>query len=205
MNNIITKVCRVCGVEKPLKDFRKNRKWYVSKCKKCEAEYAKRYREKNPGYQKLWEALNPQKVLDKFRRYRERHREELRERDRIYGQAHPEKIAERNRKHYQNNKERVDAYRAEYRKQKPDIKKAIDQKRRAAKKNGGSFTAQEWADLKKKYNHTCLRCHRSEPEIKLTPDHVLPLSKGGTNDISNIQPLCYSCNSRKYNKHIDYR
>jgi hypothetical protein len=55
------------------------------------------------------------------------------------------------------------------------------------------------------YNHTCLCCGRQEPEIALTIDHVVPLSKGGAHDISNIQPLCGSCNTSKYNKTIDYR
>jgi len=36
-------------------------------------------------------------------------------------------------------------------------------------------------------------------------DHVLPVSKGGTSYISNIQPLCQPCNSGKKDKHIDYR
>ena len=69
----------------------------------------------------------------------------------------------------------------------------------------GSFTRREFFDLCEKYKFLCLRCEQTFPAHKLTADHVLPLCKGGSNYIDNIQPLCLSCNCRKHRKHIDYR
>lgn len=69
----------------------------------------------------------------------------------------------------------------------------------------GTHTLQEWETLKAKYMYMCLCCKKNEPKIKLEQDHIVPLSRGGRNDIGNIQPLCRSCNSIKLVKTIDFR
>ena len=69
----------------------------------------------------------------------------------------------------------------------------------------GTHTSTEWENLKRQFSYTCLCCKRPEPEIKLEADHIKPLSKGGSNDIGNIQPLCRSCNARKHDKNVDFR
>jgi 5-methylcytosine-specific restriction endonuclease McrA len=68
----------------------------------------------------------------------------------------------------------------------------------------GSHTKGEWEHLKALYNWTCPCCWKKEPEITLHQDHIVPLTRKGTDNIENIQPLCKSCNSRKKQKTIKY-
>jgi len=77
--------------------------------------------------------------------------------------------------------------------------------RRRAEKLGsaGTYTLKQWLELIAEHGNKCLRCLRFD--LKLTADHVVPLVKGGSNDISNIQPLCGRCNSSKGARIIDYR
>lgn len=77
-------------------------------------------------------------------------------------------------------------------------------RRERIRKFGGRHSKEEWEAMKSEYNWTCPSCSKSEPEIKLTRDHILPLSSKGTDDISNIQPLCFQCNSKKYTRSIRY-
>lgn len=75
-------------------------------------------------------------------------------------------------------------------------------RRRALKQKAeGTFTAKEWAELVKRQNGICVSC--KEPK-KLTVDHIVPLSKNGRHEVSNIQGLCGPCNSKKGVKIIAY-
>lgn len=86
----------------------------------------------------------------------------------------------------------------EFRKRHPEKVRFWRSRAKVRKRNApGSHTFEEWSLLKKSFNYTCPACGRKEPEIKLTEDHIVPLSKGGSDFISNIQPLCHNCNSSK--------
>lgn len=71
----------------------------------------------------------------------------------------------------------------------------------------GKHSLEEWDSLNLLLVEHCLSCWKSG--VKLTEDHIIPLCPRkslpsymkGDNTIYNIQPLCKSCNSHKYNKY----
>ena len=75
-------------------------------------------------------------------------------------------------------------------------------RRRALKFNApGSFTEQEWAVLKARFNYHCVKCGAPvSPDNPFHRDHIRPLSRGGSDYIQNIQPLCARCHYPKGNR-----
>lgn len=88
-------------------------------------------------------------------------------------------------------------YHRRYCKNNPENISHLKARRYARERNAeGSHTLLEWKNLKSKYLNKCVYCNKEKP---LTKDHIIPLSKGGTDYIDNIQPLCRNCNSKKHN------
>jgi len=59
-----------------------------------------------------------------------------------------------------------------------------------------------WLRVLAHYGSRCLACGETG---NVCPDHVCPVSAGGTNHPANLQPLCRACNSAKRSERTDYR
>jgi len=62
-------------------------------------------------------------------------------------------------------------------------------------------TEEEWESKKEQYNNRCFYCGKAS---KLTKDHIVPISLGGSNNIDNIVPSCWACNYKKRARRIEY-
>jgi 5-methylcytosine-specific restriction endonuclease McrA len=51
-------------------------------------------------------------------------------------------------------------------------------------------------------SYKCVFCGRGVKQVQLEVDHILPFSKGGSNDLSNLQTLCFDCNRGKGSRHL---
>jgi 5-methylcytosine-specific restriction endonuclease McrA len=174
---------------------------------------------------KAYYDANKDEVLAKNRAYKKANRDLYREQERAYKAANPEKIRAKKKAYAKRRKHVIDAANARYREcnreaidarlkawreanaeRYREIASTIKHRRRARLAGaGGSHTVAEWKALKQLYSYTCPYCSRSEPEIKLTKDHFVPISKGGTDDIGNLVPACKSCNSRKHARILEVR
>ena len=190
------KQCSKCGEVKQLTEFHKSKRYkdgLSRHCRRCESNRSRAKYERNKeiilAQKRAWYASHSEHHNSLTSRWRKEHREESRE------------IARRSYyKHHSKNIDRV----VKWRKKNPEKFSIYSKNNRAMRRGAtGKHSFSEWEALCYKYNHTCLKCGKTD--VKLTPDHIVPLSKGGTNYIDNIQPLCHSCNSSKNNKTIDYR
>lgn len=65
------------------------------------------------------------------------------------------------------------------------------------KKSSGYISGSIQYEVLKRARTRCEACGCTNDEKRLEVDHIVPRNKQGTDDISNLQALCYSCNARK--------
>lgn len=79
-------------------------------------------------------------------------------------------------------------------------KKTRHQRIREAREKG-THTPEEWDALLQACQARCVKCWSSG----VVKDHIIPVAKGGSDSIDNLQPLCATCNGAKGNEQKDYR
>lgn len=167
---------------------RRSKEWYAKNADRLRGD------PKSKARSAKYYAENKERLAEKSRAYRLANKERLAVKSAAYRAANKERIAQQNAKYRAANPGRDAAWRAA----NPEKRAAIRARRRARLLGAeGSHTAQEWRDKCAEYGGLCAYC--GEPK-KLTRDHVVPISKGGTDHIANIVPACASCNSKKRTK-----
>lgn len=134
-----------------------------------------------------WKAENSEKCAGHWRRSREKNRG---------------KRAAASRKYYAEHKEEVAVTMQRYKQQNKETVYACNHRRRARSLAAqGNLSAGDIRSVHAAFP-LCLACGTDED---LSLDHVVPLARGGRNDIGNMQVLCMPCNISKGTKTIDYR
>lgn len=175
MGSHVNKTCTACGRELPAGDFspdRRNKAGLQARCKEC---------------CKAWQ-----------RQYRAEHAEVARATDKRRNGT--EKRLAASRAEYSKHRDHKLAQKQEYKAKYPERVRANAQKQRARRKNApGEYTGDELKALRLSQCDKCWWCGK-ELKGEGEPDHRVPLSRGGTNDIGNIVLACFKCNRNKYNK-----
>ena len=125
-----------------------------------------------------WAKANPEKALRRGRRWYAANKEKGSEITRRWQKLHPETVKEWRIKN-------IDKQRSYVRNRRARIRQAE-----------GFHTSQDVLDLFEAQSGKCIYCKESLGS-SFHVDHILALSRGGRNDVTNLQLCCAICNKRK--------
>lgn len=209
MDSIPQKQCTKCGEWKPATTEyyapMKFGKYGVrADCRECRRKYDFDRYHNNPEVRARhsetaheWKLNNREHLNQYSREYYQENKEYIRAkekrlqpaRSKRYREKHPEKVRAG---HYK--------WRQEHPEQWAIILKNCHRKRRATTRNiEGSYTHGDVIAQLKAQDGKCWWCSKLVGD-EYHPDHLIALSRGGSNKANNIVIACVSCNLKKYNK-----
>lgn len=220
------KVCKVCRRKYEQRWRHKNedhvreyqRRYHVAHREAILARvqaWQKENREHKLEYQRLWYLANQEERLakqkewyeknqGKVRAYREANREKIAQRMKAWREKNPDVIWQYQQDWKEANAQHIRDYAKRYRQEKPEMKRISEANRRAAAIGStGHFTIRDVAALYAAQFGKCVYCGTDLSDASFHADHIVPLSRRGSNGPENIQLLCKRCNLMKYAKTHD--
>ena len=186
-----TKRCCRCMDSKPACDFNNcsaKLDGLVDMCRGCERDRDKAHR-----------AKFPEKSRNKVKLYRERHPERVRAKKKHYYITNKMRLLEKSRTWRRRHVTEIREYRRADRKRRPEVYKQMEMRRHDRRRRAPGFaTAEQVRARVVYYGERCYLCGAPWTEL----DHVIPLSRGGSNWASNLRPICRHCNASKNNQKL---
>jgi 5-methylcytosine-specific restriction endonuclease McrA len=181
------KTCSYCGLNKPFEEFYKNGSNFRGECKDCIKDKRKNFYNQNSDSIK-------KRVMDYYFRNHEENKKKLNKRY----HADIEKSRMSLRDSYEKNKESRRLGAKVYRQKNPIQYKATRSVCKHRRRNAdGSFSSSDLLNMLDQQKGKCVYC-QIDISSNFHVDHIVPISKGGTNHLFNIQLLCPTCNMKKH-------
>ena len=217
INGIMYRRCSKCQEYKVFDDFNKNKNkafGIQNECKVCVKKYQEQNKEREKEYQKEYYEQNKEKIKE----YYEQNKEKIKDRNKEYHEQNKEKINKRMRDYRNNikNKYGVSKSTLRYRKDKSfrlqcilrnsncqNLKRALEYYNSGkSDKLPSKSSSRLLLKLYEIQNHNCPYCSNNmKDDIHI--DHIIPLSKNGSNEVHNLILCCSDCNLRKSAKELD--
>lgn len=166
-----------------------SRLWYENNKERAAATAARSYEKRKPrlkAYNKNYQEVNKEAISKRAREYRLKNLEKIREKAR--------------QRYRLNRKERIAAVKLYTEKNKEKVSAAQRSLRHKRRNAEGSFSSSDVFALGKLQKWKCANCKTCIKD-SYHVDHIMPLSRGGSNWPNNLQLLCPPCNQGKHAKH----
>lgn len=193
------------------KKIQKVREYYQNN-KEAKRAYNQHYYNENKqvllvkmkNYRDVYYANNPDKNKERWSKYYSKNKDKVDSKNKQYIRLNIEKIRQYTRRYYLENREVVLEKNKSHYRANVDKYMAKVHKRRALKlSNGGSYTKEEWERCIDFFNGCCaysgVKINKENTHI----EHIIPLTKGGSNNIYNIVPSLNRVNLSKGNRDME--